>query len=59
MGPRRVRIDPSRLTLFIGRIGIDGVTFKHLYLRDRYGIQVNKTARNSILFTTNIGTTRS
>jgi arginine decarboxylase len=26
---------------------------------DRYGIQVNKTARNSVLFMTNIGTNRS
>jgi arginine decarboxylase len=52
-------IDPSRLTLFIGRSGIDGDTFKHAYLMDRYGIQVNKTARNSVLFMTNIGTTRS
>jgi arginine decarboxylase len=52
-------IDPSRLTLFIGLSGIDGDTFKHAYLMDRYGIQVNKTARNSVLFMTNIGTTRS
>ena len=26
---------------------------------DKYGIQVNKTSRNSVLFMTNIGTTRS
>jgi arginine decarboxylase len=26
---------------------------------DRYGIQINKTSRNSVLFMTNIGTTRS
>ena len=26
---------------------------------DRYGIQVNKTSRNTVLFMTNIGTTRS
>jgi arginine decarboxylase len=52
-------IDPSRLTLFIGRTGIDGDTFKHDYLMERYGIQVNKTSRNTVLFMTNIGTTRS
>jgi arginine decarboxylase len=28
-------------------------------LMDRYGIQVNKTSRNTVLFMTNIGTTRS
>ena len=26
---------------------------------DKYGIQVNKTSRNTVLFMTNIGTTRS
>ena len=26
---------------------------------DRHGIQVNKTSRNTVLFMTNIGTTRS
>ena len=38
---------------------MDGDTFKHRFLMDRYGIQVNKTSRNSVLFMTNIGTTRS
>jgi arginine decarboxylase len=51
--------DPSRLTLLVGASGIDGDTFKHSYLMDKYGIQVNKTSRNSVLFMTNIGTTRS
>ncbi len=51
--------DPSRLTLLIGPSGIDGDTFKHSYLMDKYGIQVNKTSRNSVLFMTNIGTSRS
>ena len=51
--------DPSRLTLLIGLTGIDGDTFKHSFLMDKYGIQVNKTSRNSVLFMTNIGTTRS
>jgi arginine decarboxylase len=52
-------LDPSRITLDIGLTGVDGDTFKHEYLMDRYGIQVNKTSRNSVLFMTNIGTTRS
>ena len=51
--------DPSRLTLVIGATGIDGDTFKNKYLMDKYGIQINKTSRNTVLFMTNIGTTRS
>src|SRR6202035_2840563 len=38
---------------------IDGDTFKREELMDRYGIQINKTSRNTVLFMTNIGTTRS
>ncbi len=52
-------VDPTRLTLYIGATGIDGDTFKNEYLMDKYGIQVNKTSRNTVLFMTNIGTTRS
>lgn len=52
-------VDPSRITLHVGRAGIDGDTFKNEYLMDKYGIQINKTSRNSVLFMTNIGTTRS
>lgn len=52
-------VDPSRLTLYIGLTGIDGDTFKHTHLMDRFGIQINKTSRNSVLFMTNIGTSRS
>jgi arginine decarboxylase len=52
-------VDPTRLTLYIGNTGIDGDTFKNQYLMDKYGIQVNKTSRNTVLFMTNIGTTRS
>ncbi|WP_284980233.1 aminotransferase class I/II-fold pyridoxal phosphate-dependent enzyme [Arthrobacter sp. fls2-241-R2A-200] len=52
-------IDPSRLTLDISRTGIDGDTFRHSYLMDGHGIQVNKTSRNTVLFMTNIGTSRS
>ena len=52
-------IDPTRLTLYIGITGVDGDTFKNEYLMDKYGIQINKTSRNTVLFMTNIGTTRS
>lgn len=52
-------IDPSRITVEISRTGVDGDTFKHELLMDRYGIQVNKTSRNTVLFMTNIGTSRS
>lgn len=52
-------LDPSRVSLYIGPTGIDGATFKREQLMDRFGIQVNKTSRNTVLFMTNIGTTRS
>lgn len=52
-------LDPTKINLFIGRTGIDGDTFKKKYLMDQFGIQVNKTSRNTVLFMTNIGTTRS
>src|SRR6476646_3243635 len=52
-------VDPTRLTLHIGATGIDGDTFKHDFLMQKYGIQINKTSRNTVLFITNIGTTRS
>ncbi len=52
-------VDPSRITIEISRSGVSGDTFKHELLMDRYGIQVNKTSRNTVLFMTNIGTSRS
>ncbi len=52
-------LDPSRATLAIGATGVDGDTFKNKYLMDKYGIQINKTSRNTVLFMTNIGSTRS
>ena len=52
-------IDLTRLTLYLGLTGVDGDTFKNEYLMDKYGIQINKTSRNTVLFMTNIGTTRS
>lgn len=52
-------LDPSRLTLYIGATGIEGNEFKDTHLMNKYGIQINKTSRNTVLFMTNIGTTRS
>jgi arginine decarboxylase len=52
-------LDPTRATLLVGATGTDGDTFKNKELMDRYGIQINKTSRNTVLFMTNIGTTRS
>lgn len=52
-------LDATRVTLAVGGTGWDGDTFKTDILMDRYGIQINKTSRNTVLFMTNIGTTRS
>ncbi|MFD1344131.1 aminotransferase class I/II-fold pyridoxal phosphate-dependent enzyme [Litorisediminicola beolgyonensis] len=52
-------LDATRVTLAVGGTGWDGDTFKNQVLMDRYGIQINKTSRNTVLFMTNIGTTRS
>jgi len=52
-------VDPTRITVNIGKTGIDGNTFKDKYLMDKHGIQINKTSRNTILFMINIGTSRS
>jgi arginine decarboxylase len=51
-------VDPTKINLYTGKTGIDGDTFKNRYLMDKHQIQVNKTSRNSVLFMTNIGTTR-
>ncbi len=52
-------LDATRVTLLVGGTGWDGDTFKTDILMDKYGIQINKTSRNTVLFMTNIGTTRS
>src|SRR5271165_4854098 len=52
-------LDPSRITVYIGATGIEGDSFKRGQLMDRYGVQINKTSRNTVLFMTTIGTTRS
>ncbi len=51
-------LDPTKINLHIGRTGVDGDTFKNRFLMDKFNIQINKTSRNSVLFMTNIGTTR-
>jgi arginine decarboxylase len=51
-------LDPTRLTLVCGTAGFDGTQFKGVLAAD-YGIQLNKTSRNSILLQTNINNTRS
>lgn len=50
-------LDPTRLTLFVGRTGIEGDTLKRRLIED-FDIQVNKTSRNTLLFMTHIGTSR-
>ncbi len=52
-------LDPTKINVHIGNTGVDGDTFKNKYLMDQFHIQINKTSRNSVLFMTNIGTTRS
>jgi arginine decarboxylase len=52
-------LDPSRVTIYIGPTGIGGDAFKRSHLMDRYGVQINKTSRNTVLFMTTIGTSRS
>lgn len=52
-------LDPTKVTLCIGKTGVDGTTFRNKFLMDEFGIQVNKTSPNTVLFMTNIGTTRS
>jgi arginine decarboxylase len=51
-------LDPTRMTLVCGRAGFDGTQFKGM-LASRYGIQLNKTSRNSVLLQSNINNTRS
>jgi arginine decarboxylase len=51
-------LDPTRMTLVCGTAGFDGTQFKGI-LASRYGIQVNKTSRNSVLLQSNINNTRS
>ena len=51
-------LDPTRITLVCGTGGFDGTQFKGI-LAERFGIQLNKTSRNSVLLQSNINNTRS
>ncbi len=50
-------LDPTRVTLHVGRTGMDGDTFKKL-LMERFDIHINKTSRNTVLFLIHIGMSR-
>ena len=50
-------LDPTRVTLHVGRTGLDGDRFKQL-LMDKFDLQINKTSRNTVLFMIHIGMTR-
>jgi arginine decarboxylase len=52
-------LDPTRMTLYLADAGFNGNEFKVDVLMDQYGIQVNKTSINSVLFIATIGVTWS
>lgn len=48
-------LEPTRATIYIAATGMNGDTFKNSVLMDRFGLQVNKTSINSVLFIVTIG----
>ncbi|OBI55915.1 aminotransferase class I/II-fold pyridoxal phosphate-dependent enzyme [Mycobacterium sp. E787] len=52
-------LDATRVTLFIGKTGMNGYDFREKILMDRFGIQINKTSINSVLLIFTIGVTWS
>ena len=50
-------LDPTRITLHVGKTGMNGDQFKKL-LMDQHDIHINKTSRNTVLFMIHIGMTR-
>ncbi len=52
-------LDPTRVTLFIGKTGMSGYDFREKILMKRFGIQINKTSINSVLLIFTIGVTWS
>lgn len=52
-------LDLTRVTLFIGRTGMNGYDFREKVLMKQFGIQINKTSINSILLIFTIGVTWS
>jgi arginine decarboxylase len=52
-------LDPTRVTLFLGKTGMNGFEFRQDVLMNRYGIQINKTSINTVLLIFTIGVTWS
>ncbi|WP_156688190.1 aminotransferase class I/II-fold pyridoxal phosphate-dependent enzyme [Mycobacterium sp. Marseille-P9652] len=52
-------LDATRVTLFVGKTGMNGYDFREKVLMDRFGIQINKTSINSVLLIFTIGVTWS
>src|SRR6516165_2550659 len=52
-------LDPTRVTLYVGKTGMNGYDFREKILMDRFGIQINKTSINSVLLIFTIGVTWS
>ncbi|OBK91343.1 aminotransferase class I/II-fold pyridoxal phosphate-dependent enzyme [Mycolicibacter sinensis] len=52
-------LDPTRVTLFVGKTGMNGYDFREKILMNRFGIQINKTSINSVLLIFTIGVTWS
>ncbi|MEZ0365714.1 aminotransferase class I/II-fold pyridoxal phosphate-dependent enzyme [Mycobacterium sp. pUA109] len=52
-------LDPTRVSLFIGKTGMNGYDFREKILMERFGIQINKTSINSVLLIFTIGVTWS
>ena len=52
-------LDPTRVTLYLGKTGMNGYEFREQVLMDRFGIQINKTSMNSVLLIFTIGVTWS
>jgi arginine decarboxylase len=52
-------LDPTRVTLYLGKTGMNGFEFREDVLMRRFGIQINKTSINSVLLIFTIGVTWS
>lgn len=52
-------LDPTRVTLFVGKTGMNGYDFREKILMEQFGIQINKTSINSVLLIFTIGVTWS
>lgn len=52
-------LDPTRVTLYLGKTGMNGYEFREHVLMERFGIQINKTSMNSVLLIFTIGVTWS